>query len=192
MLPTVLNVKLNSNDELRNYTDNNMLKITNMYKIASEHELQEKVNHVLQKKDINWLEQIFDLLNKEEHRIVKGLSDDLIILSRLCRICKREYILKEQITLSKFSSLEEMKEIYQETTFYLRRIELGMDKEVCEDFLNFVKNWNFSTEYLLMVLEKGAIYDKLKTGGRLVQIFIENGFQEYGEQILEYLNAEEF
>lgn len=188
MLHSVLNVKIRSNEEMRSYAEKDMFVLTNLYRELKSSELQKKINYILEKKNRDWIEQIQNLLNREENRMIKGLSDELLVLSRLCEIHEKEKGIRQQTSLEKFSSLEIMRQVYQETVFYLRRMEMDMEDEVCEEFFILIDQWELSIEYIRMVLKNGAIHKKKHTLEKLEKLLKKNGYTEYSEMILKDLD----
>lgn len=180
----MLNVKINKNQELQNYIEERMQEITDLHKKAAEGDLLCKVNILFEEKKEDWIQQILLLLNSEEYVFQKELSDKMLILEKLCILSEKEQ--KSELTplLYKFSSLNEMTEVYEKTGFYLRRIELGMEKEAGEKLTGLIRKWDFSPEYIIMVLEHTVIHNKYNTYIRVARILDENGYEHYNDQIL--------
>lgn len=188
MIRSMLNRQPESNRVLREMVDANMLSVKSLHEKAAQDTLRSEVNLLLKEKKGDWLHRLSELMRSEEHRLAKQLDDGLMVVDRLCLLHEEN---KDGTSLlCKVSSVDEMREVYQRTVFYLRRMELDMADEECTGFLELLEAWNFSAEYLLMVLGRGPIYQRVHAGNRLGCLLLKNGYQDYAESVLAWVDAQ--
>lgn len=144
-----------------------------------------KVNEWLEKRPQGYLEAIFQLADSSELKKLLQRDYTLYIFMKMCRAGEMEQQQHLMPVISKFRSLEEMKQIYQRTVFLIRRIELGFPKELCEDFYTLVEEWDFSAYYLLeVILEKKAVYARYDLVESVVEGLIKRGRKKDADIIL--------
>lgn len=144
-----------------------------------------KVNEWLEKRPQGYLEAIFQLADSSELKKLIQWDYTLYIFMKMCRASEMEQQQHLMPAISKFRSLEEMKQIYQRTVFLIRRIELGFPKELCEDFYTLVEEWDFSAYYLLeVILEKKAVYARYDLSESVVEGLIKRGRKKDADIIL--------
>lgn len=186
MIIPILDRKIASNEEIRNYADENMQKATIVFSKLKASGLHELIDIILREKNENLLKNILFLVEQDEFEMIKKYSDDLEILSKVCDICEEELLLIGETILEKVSSLKELKEIYQETVFQFRRMELETEERY-EEFEEFMSKWKFSIVYIKLILENGAIYNKANVAKKLIEIFSAKGNVEYSNELYDFL-----
>ncbi|MDE6608554.1 MAG: hypothetical protein K2K54_12500, partial [Lachnospiraceae bacterium] len=133
----------------------------------------------------DYLEAMFQLADSPELKKLSKRNYTKYIFMKMCRAGEMEQHQHLIPTISKFQSLEEMKQIYQRTVFFIRRIELGFPKELCEDFYTLVEEWDFSAYYLLeIILESKAVYNRYSLTESLVEGLTERGRKKDADIIL--------
>lgn len=189
MLPSMLNGQPRSNEELLRIVDTCIDAINALFQGAGEDTLHFEIDLLLREKMPQWMLYIKTLMLSEEHQAVKETDDRLRVLEELCRLSEVD---KEIILfLKKVSSLDELKEVYQKIVFCIRRMELDMFDEECKDFLHFIEKWEISATCLIMGLEKGAIYDKIKAGNKLAHYLCISGYQEEAKRIIMWVEQKQ-
>lgn len=187
MIHTMLTIKVNSNEELRNYTERNMQATTRIFTVVKTSKLHKVVDDILKEKKENWLRNIINLLEQEKVCLIKSYSNELVVLDKICSISEKEIVSTGETILGKVSSLKELQEIYQETIFQFGRMELETENGY-EEFKDIMRKWEFSIEYIKLILEKGAIYNKHNVARKLIEIFTEEGVAEYSKELQSFLN----
>lgn len=184
MWPPLLNHKISTSQKLREYAEEQGRYLASVYQTTAQSNVKEEVELLLKEKQGGWLEKIEGLLQKEENQAVIHQDEEVKLLQWLCLCNKKEKQEGRISLLYQCDSLKTISEIYQVTIFYLTRLELDMEKKVCMDFLELINGWNLSPEYVVMILEKGKLGDRIHAGKRLVQLLQEQGNLIYAEQIL--------
>lgn len=187
MLTAMFGYRVKTNEEFRKKAERQMEEITALHKQARENCLQTMIDSILQAKQEGWWEEVSELIQKEENQNIINLNDKLKWFKKVYELGGEEQRLGRIPTLCKFSTLDEMQEVYQKTVFCLRRMELGMVEDECRNFLELLKAWELPVEYLLMVLKPKAIYSVQNVVNRLTAILIENGYVDYSKRLLRYL-----
>ena len=120
-----------------------------------------KVDEWMGKRSNGYLEALFQLADTLKMKQWMCRDEAIFVFVKMCHVSKMEQQYNLEPVISKFHSMEEMKRVYQRTVFYIRRIELKLPKELCEDFYALVEEWNFSPYYIWegIILEKRAVYD---------------------------------
>ncbi len=182
-LPLV-NETINSNQKLREYAEQKGKENSKLYREIKNGTLKKEVETLIEEKEAGWLYKIKELLSKKENAALKSRDDELMLVDRLCLCSEKERKSGKLSLLYQCDSLQQIKEIYQITVFYLTRIEVGMEKECYIDFPKFIKEWNLSPEYMVMVLGNGQFCDKEYIGKQLAEILKEQGEQSYAHEVL--------
>lgn len=183
----LLDETINSNQKLLEYTEKKGELEAAIFKQVFNGILKNEVEMLLRKKEEGWLYKIKDLLNKEENKAVKIRDEELLILEQLCVCYDKEKILGKDSLLNQCDSLQQIKEVYQITVFYLTRIAIVMEEELYMDFPYFIKEWNLSVEYIMMVMDKCNFSNKLYIIQQLVKIMNVHGEEKYVEEILKHI-----
>lgn len=185
MLVSMLDQKINKNEELCFHMEQKMQDYTDLYEKASKGELWEKINVLFDEKSKNWVEQIQNLLNREEYKIEKSVNEKILILEKFCNLHNKE---NENALFYKVSSLDEMIRVYQKTVFYIKRVEFNKE-ENGESIINLMKKWNFTEEYLVAVLEEIVVHNKINTFLNFVRILKEHGYSDLGDYIFRRIES---
>ena len=187
MLKTVIDYENMTEEEL------NILAVKNMQRVIEIEDfcasmcpmVYSKVNEWLENRPQDYLEAIFQLADSPELKKLSKRDYNIYIFMKMCRAGEMEQQQHLIPSISKFQSLEEMKQIYQRTVFFIRRIELGFPKELCEDFYTLVEEWDFSAYYLLeIILESKAVYNRYSLTESLVEGLTERGRKKDADIIL--------
>jgi len=187
MLKAVIDYKNMTEEELNDLAAKNLQKAAQIGSFCDTMcpLVYSKVNEWLEKRPKDYLEAVFQLADSPELIKLSSLDYTIFIFMKMCRAGKMEQQKHLEPVISKFYSLEEMKQIYQRTVFYLRRIEVGFPKELCENFYILTEEWDFSAYYLLeIILEKKAVYARYFLAEDVAEGLTEHGRKKDAEIIL--------
>lgn len=180
----LLNESVNSNYKLREYAKQEWEQHSKIYTQISNNSLKQEIEKLIELKGEEWLYKIKELLKRKENIVFKNRDDELKLVEQLCICSEKERKEGSLSLLYQCNSLQQIRVIYQITVFYLTRIELDMEEEYYIEFLNFIKEWNLSPEYMAMTIRNGSLCNKLRTGKKVVEILKKYGEENYGEEVL--------
>lgn len=189
MMSLMLDEQPKTNRELLEIVDTYVSSVHTLYQKTQGNTLHAEIDMLLKEKKDGWMRQIKELMSDEKCLAAGETDEGLQWLKNIFILSGGE--LEEDFLLEKVSSVDEWKEIYQKTIFYLLRMELDMPEEDCIGFLELMEYWEFSATYLIMVLTlaRGVICDGIKTGIRLVNLLYQNGYQDDAEEIAVWMKA---
>lgn len=189
MWQPMVNKKIKSNQELREYADFIEAYHAVSYPAMIQSTLKEKIDSLLYKKEQGWLFQIKELLSSSENAFIKERDEEVRLIDWLCQCYEKERKAGRFSLLFFCESLEQLKNIYQITVFYLNRIGLEMEPEYYADFFDFLREWNLSPEYIAMIIQKGKWGNNVLFAKRLVKVLWEKTEVGYGDTILQTLES---
>ncbi len=187
MLKTVIDYRNMTEAELNALAVKNLRRAAEIdgYRATMCPMLFDKLNEWMEKKPQDYLAAVFQLADSPEIKKLAEVDYTMFIFMKMCRAAKMEQEQHLEPVISKFCSLEEMRQIYQRTVFYIRRIELGLPKELCEDFYTLVEEWDFSAYYILeIILEKKAVYARYLLAEDVIEGLAGHGRRKAAEVIL--------
>lgn len=189
MMSLMLDEQPKTNRELLEIVDAYISSIHTLYQKTQGNTLHAEIDMLLKEKKDGWMAQIKELMSDGKHLEAEGTDEGLQWLKNIFVLSGGE--LEEDFLLEKVSSVDEWKEIYQKTIFYLLRMELDMPEEDCIGLLELMEQWEFSARYIIMVLTlaRGVICDGIKTGSRLADLLYQNGYQNDAEEIAVWMKA---
>lgn len=178
MLKPMINCRATTNEELRETAERYMTSIKKLYEKAAEGSLRLEVEALLKDKPDGWEEQLASRMQSEEYADLMKVDGELLILKKLY---------EETALLRNITSLSELQEVYQKTVFLLRRLELDVMGEDCEELWDLMEQWDLTVQYFLKVITGGKIYRYWDTAYMLSSLFAANGYGEYAEEIALWL-----
>ena len=186
MWPPLLIEEINSNQKMREFTDRDGKLKNDLFQDVRNGIVKEEIERLLSEKCDGWLEKIAEILSKKENKLIKAISEELWIVDQLCFCHEREKKLGKTSLLYRCNSLQEVRDIYRITSFYLTRIDVGLEEEVYRNFLYFIKEWNLSSEYIIMAIGKGDYCNKSYIGEQIAKILSEDKEMTCGEEVLKF------
>lgn len=189
MLRAMPGMQIKTNEELRMEAERLMEGASVRQKRAQENDLPAVLDGLLREKPEGWWEEASGLMQKEENQIAIALIDKLLCFQKLYELGEKEKREGQVPTLCRFSTLDEMQEVYQGTVFCLRRMELGMADDGYGNFLGLLEAWKFSAEYLTMILHSRAVYNVQNTIDRLNVVLTESGYTDLSRCLLRCMNS---
>lgn len=78
---------------------------------------------------------------------------------------------KNQVTITRYASIQILCQLYQQLVFYYRRLEYNMEEQ--EEMIPFIREQGISVEVLIVVLQQADIAEKEKVWSKLIQLMTE-------------------
>lgn len=184
MWAPLLNEEINSNQQLLEFAECIGVQDSCLYQELAKGTLKKEIEKLIKEKEEEWFYKIKELLNKEEYSVLKRMDDELWLIDQLYLCFEKERKNKKLSMIYQCDSLQQMREIFQITVFYLTRIELNMEEEFYANFYHFIKEWNLSSEFIAMVIKNREFCNKINVGKKLARIMQEYGEIEFGEELV--------
>lgn len=146
--------------------------------------LESKASVLLSSKEEGWFEQLFTLMTAENNQYTISVNRRLSILKKFCLLAEMEKNSGITPFLYQCTSLNEMESVYRRSLFYIRRLIFKPDSTAHDHFIPLFKEWNFSLNYFVMVLNDSAVSHDGNVQKKLAQSFSEINYEEYAKLVL--------
>lgn len=163
-----------------------MITLFDLHKVVIE-QLIEKINTCLSSKPEKWLKMLCDIVSSSNFQEVKSEREEFLVFEKICLCVEQEKCAGRYSVLFKLFSLEEVYELYYKTVFFIRRFEFGLADELCEEIIPYIKKWDLTPEFLIMVITGKDINNWNKTANRVSNFLLHHGYAEYGNLIIDWM-----
>ena len=178
-----LKLRLNTNKEIQEYVEQDLSALNDSSRYSLNPSLEKEVSLLFTERPKNWFIQTANLLSAPDNQYTLKLSRKLTILLILGNIAVKEQSNNIVPLLFRFSSLEQMQEVYYRSIFYLRRMEFDEYESPFDSFFPLLQQWNFSLFYLMTILPKAVVHHKISVCQRLADGFEQLGLTDYSIEL---------